>query len=99
LGGGQRCFDHAGIHQTGTSPAAAAAYLFPAGDKAFSIGKGVASAHYCCVLQVNSTIQSIAPHAEIAARYGKPLITYEAGPGMAGNTEFTVAVSAQQLVA
>jgi len=51
------------------------------------------------VLQVNSTIQSIAPHAEIAARYGKPLITYEAGPGMAGNTEFTVAVSAQQLVA
>jgi hypothetical protein len=35
----------------------------------------------------------VVPHAKIAAKYGKPLLTYESGPAItAGSGDFTVQV-------
>jgi hypothetical protein len=43
-------------------------------------------------LQVDAAVASVTAHAEIAAKYGKPLITYEAGSSIDGNTDFAAQV-------
>jgi hypothetical protein len=42
--------------------------------------------------QVDAAVSSVTAHADIAAKYGKPLITYEAGSSIDGTSTFAAQV-------
>ena len=46
--------------------------------------------------QVNKTAAYVAQHAAIATKYNKPLVAYEAGQGLSGDSAFPVNVRLEQ---